>query len=120
MNSLELVKSIEAMDDYNDYLEEIVGYGINQIGACDRSGSLRSYDHSFNTAEEAEEFILLLETCGYGDTVYGAIPVRIVDEILAIDDEDILKDMILNRFRIERETSTTDKIRAILNIPQNK
>lgn len=119
MKSLELVKAIEAMDNYSGYLEEVVGYGINQIiGACGRSGSLRSYDYSFKTKEEAEEFTLLLEACGYGDTIYGYIPVRIVDEILAIDDEDVLKDMILSRFRKPKEdrSSNTDKLREALSI----
>ena len=61
----------------------VLGYGINQIGACNRDGSLNSFDISFKTKEEAEEY-------------YNDIKMK-VDYILLQMDEQLSK-IIFNEY----------------------
>ena len=70
-----------------------VGYGINQVGSCNRDGSLESYDHQFSTKEEAQTFEQATIDSGYSGTLRGTAPVTIWDEIEAelsdIDNDNI-------------------------------
>lgn len=59
----------------------VVGYGINQKGACCRSGYLCSFDHQFKTLEEAEKFEEEMKEMGYGDTLWGIVEVTLQDEL---------------------------------------
>ena len=58
----------------------VVGFGINQRGACQRDGTLASYDYSFKTLEEAQKFENDMAACGYGNTLRGIATVTIQDE----------------------------------------
>ena len=70
-----------------------VGYGINQVGSCNRDGSLASYDHQFETIKEAKDFESETFQSGYGNTLRSIVPVTIWDEIEAelwgIDNDNI-------------------------------
>lgn len=67
----------------------IVGYGINQKGACDRDGSLGSYDYQFNTFQKAEDFERDMKERGYGDTIWGIEEVTLQQELDIVNYERI-------------------------------
>ena len=58
----------------------VVGFGINQRGACKRNGSLASYDYQFKTEKEALEFEKEMYDCGYSDTLRGIATITTADE----------------------------------------
>ena len=92
MNRVEMKKLILGAIP-KQILKLVVGYGINQVGSCNRDGSLESYDHQFSTKEEAQTFEQATIDSGYSDTLRGTAPVTIWDEIEAelwgIDDDSI-------------------------------
>ncbi len=63
-------------------LNKIIGYGINQHGACGRDGSLGSYDYKFNTLQDAEAFLEKMEKLGYTN-FYGIETVKAGDNLKA-------------------------------------
>ena len=69
-------------------LKLVVGYGINQKGACCRTGSLESFDHQFKTKSEAQTFEQETFQSGYGNTLRGAVEVTIWDEVEATINEE--------------------------------
>ena len=62
----------------------VVGYGINQVGACCRDGSMSSFDESFSDYKEALEFENNQYDFGYGNRWYGIEEVTLYDEIESI------------------------------------
>lgn len=69
---------------YSEDLEKVIGWGINQVGACGRDGSLYSYDYTFETEEEANEFYETQIECGYGNRYYSPQPVTDYENFKAI------------------------------------
>ena len=64
-----------------DVLGLIVGYGVNQRGACSRDGGLTSFDY-YGSKDEVEQHIKDTTNCGYGNTLgSGATKVTIWNEI---------------------------------------
>ena len=59
----------------------VLGYGINQIGACNRDGSLNSFDISFETKEEAEEYYSDICASGYGSRYNQIIEITLEDDL---------------------------------------
>ena len=92
MNRVE-IKKIITDEIPKQVLKLVVGYGVNQKGACQRNGSLSSFDHQFSTKEEAKGFESETFQSGYGNTLRSIAPVTIWDEIEAelwgIDDDSI-------------------------------
>lgn len=98
-----------------EILDLIVGYGVNQTGACLRDGSLQSYDF-YGTKEEVEAYIASTEKAGYGNTLCGMNEVTIWDEIDAQikDEENVLgRDLIkeeVKRIAVATAISEMEKI----------
>ena len=82
MNRVE-IKKIITDEIPKQVLKLVVGYGFNQKGACQRNGSLSSFDHQFSTKEEAKGFESETFQSGYGNTLRSIVPVTIWDEIEA-------------------------------------
>ena len=74
-------------------LKLVVGYGFNQKGACQRNGSLESFDYQFKTKSEAQTFEQETIDSGYGNTLRGLTQITVWDEIEAelsdIDNDNI-------------------------------
>jgi len=80
MNRVEIKKAILAAIP-KQILRLTVGYGINQRGACCRTGSLESFDHQFKNLKETQIFEEEMFESGYGNTLRGVVEVTIWDEI---------------------------------------
>lgn len=97
----------------------VVGYGIMQRGACDRDGSLSSYDYSFSTYSEALKYEENIIESGYGNTISGINPVTVYDEVVA----DLNNNFKINNY--EDNPLTLKDFHKILssydiNIPENE
>lgn len=68
-----------------DLLNLIVGYGLNQIGACDRGITSQDYDHFFYNENEMEEFI---EGMGGQQNFYYGKQITLGDEISNCESEE--------------------------------
>ena len=92
MNNSEM-KEIITDEIPKQVLKLVVGYGFNQKGACQRNGSLISFDHQFETLKEAKDFESETFQSGYGNTLRGITPITVWDEIEAelsdIDNDNI-------------------------------
>jgi hypothetical protein len=82
MNRVELKKLILGAIP-KDILTIVVGYGINQTGACCRDGKLESFDFQFESLADAKKYEGKTQQSGYGNTLRGIVQVTIWDELEA-------------------------------------
>ena len=80
MNIFEIVSKKEVEILLNSVVN---GFGFNTAGACDRDGSLSSYDYSFSTEDEAVAEQESIKEYGYGNTLHGICRVSMLSEVEA-------------------------------------